>query len=68
MRRSLAGESTVVRVPAGPAILDGDLVVPDHATGAVLFAHGSGSSRHSTRNQSVARELQAMSLATLLFD
>jgi putative phosphoribosyl transferase len=68
MRRSLAGEPTLVRVPAGSVTLDGDLQVPNHATGVVLFAHGSGSGRHSTRNQFVARELQAMSLATFLID
>jgi pimeloyl-ACP methyl ester carboxylesterase len=52
---------------AGGAI-DGDLSVPDRATGIVLFAHGSGSSRLSPRNRKVARELQDGGLATLLFD
>ncbi len=46
----------------------GDLVVPAAATGLVVFAHGSGSSRHSSRNRSVAATLQATGLATLLFD
>jgi putative phosphoribosyl transferase len=68
MRRSVAADSTLVRVPAGSVTLEGDLQVPSHATGVVLFAHGSGSGRHSPRNQFVARELQAMSLATLLID
>src|SRR5918992_836521 len=58
----------VVHVPAGPATLEGNLVVPPRATGVVLFAHGSGSSRHSRRNQFVARQLQDAGLATLLID
>jgi putative phosphoribosyl transferase len=48
--------------------LHGDLVVPSGATGLVVFAHGSGSSRRSVRNRAVARELQHRGLATLLFD
>lgn len=58
----------IVHVPAGAATLDGSLVVPARAIGVVLFAHGSGSSRHSTRNQFVARRLQESGLATLLID
>lgn len=57
-----------VRVPIDGLTLDGDLVVPTGATGLVLFAHGSGSSRHSPRNRAVARALQLHGLATLLFD
>jgi putative phosphoribosyl transferase len=57
-----------VCIPAGRAILDGDLTIADGATTLVLFAHGSGSSRHSPRNQSVARTLNNAGLATLLFD
>lgn len=57
-----------VRIPAGGVTLDGDLVVPPGARGAVLFAHGSGSSRHSPRNRFVARVLQGAGLATLLMD
>jgi putative phosphoribosyl transferase len=52
----------------GKATLDGDLVVPDSAQGIVLFAHGSGSSRHSPRNRYVAEVLQRAGLATLLMD
>jgi putative phosphoribosyl transferase len=52
-------------VPTG---LSGDLVVPAGATGIVLFAHGSGSSRHSPRNRYVAGALQQASLGTLLLD
>ena len=48
--------------------LEGDLTIPPEARGIVLFAHGSGSSRHSPRNQSVARVLQEANLATLLVD
>ena len=58
----------VVEIPAGRASLEGSLVVPPRASGVVLFAHGSGSSRHSARNQLVARRLQATGLATLLID
>lgn len=58
----------IVHVPAGGAVLEGGLVVPPRAAGVVLFAHGSGSSRHSTRNQFVARKLQESGLATLLID
>ena len=57
-----------VRIPAGRAMLDGDLTIADQAKGLVLFVHGSGSSRHSPRNQSVARTLNQAGLATLLFD
>jgi dienelactone hydrolase len=55
-------------VKIGPAGLHGDLVVPERATGLVLFAHGSGSSRHSPRNRYVASLLQQGGLATLLLD
>lgn len=57
-----------VRIPAGRVTLDGDLAIPRGATGIVVFAHGSGSSRHSPRNRSVARVLQDAGLATLLMD
>jgi pimeloyl-ACP methyl ester carboxylesterase len=57
-----------VDIPAGDVRLEGDLAVPRDAQGVVLFAHGSGSSRHSPRNQFVAAELRAGNLGTLLFD
>ena len=57
-----------VRIPAGPVTLGGDLTVPPGPQGVVLFAHGSGSSRHSPRNRRVARQLQEGRLATLLVD
>jgi dienelactone hydrolase len=57
-----------VRIPVAGATLDGDLVQPENARGLVLFAHGSGSSRHSPRNRYVAGVLQQAGLATLLMD
>jgi putative phosphoribosyl transferase len=57
-----------VQVPATGVILDGDLVEPPGAAGVVVFAHGSGSSRHSPRNRMVAARLQAAGYATLLMD
>src|SRR5213596_2302994 len=57
-----------VRIPAGRATLDGNLSIPENASALVLFVHGSGSSRHSPRNQFVARTLSNAGLATLLFD
>jgi putative phosphoribosyl transferase len=57
-----------VRIPVGGVVLDGDLVVPGDAAGVVLFAHGSGSSRHSPRNRMVAARLQAAGYGTLLMD
>ena len=57
-----------VRVPAGPAELDADLTIPVRPRGIVVFAHGSGSSRHSPRNRKVARALQHAGYATLLMD
>ncbi|GAA0271329.1 dienelactone hydrolase family protein [Actinomadura nitritigenes] len=50
------------------AELDGDLVIPDDPAGMVLFAHGSGSSRHSPRNRAVAEGLNAAGIGTLLLD
>lgn len=58
----------LVSITADAAILEGSLVIPPGAQGIVLFAHGSGSSRHSPRNRYVASVLQAGGLATLLFD
>ena len=61
-------EEQQVWVPAGPVTLEGNLTVPVGAVGIVLFAHGSGSSRHSPRNRFVAKALQNAGLATLLID
>src|SRR5437879_1432906 len=57
-----------VRIPSGPTALEGELNVPPGATGVVLFAHGSGSSRHSPRNQYVAKVIRDAGIGTLLFD
>ncbi|RME70068.1 MAG: hypothetical protein D6776_12190 [Planctomycetota bacterium] len=66
---AIAGASgRPVRVQAGAVELEGELAVPPGARGLVVFAHGSGSSRHSPRNRFVARHLQAVGLGTLLFD
>lgn len=60
-----AGE---VSIPVGDEAIAGDLAIPAEAQGIVLFAHGSGSSRHSPRNRFVAGELQKADIATLLVD
>src|SRR5436309_470152 len=57
-----------VQIQAGRAVLSGSLTIPKNAIALVLFAHGSGSSRHSPRNQFVARTLNHAGLGTLLFD
>jgi dienelactone hydrolase len=57
-----------VEVVAGGVRLEGTLAVPDGAQGLVIFAHGSGSSRHSPRNRYVAYTLRTAGLGTLLFD
>jgi putative phosphoribosyl transferase len=59
---------TPVQISAGEDVLYGDLTVPAGAHGLVVFAHGSGSSRHSSRNRAVALALQHGGLATLLLD
>lgn len=63
-----AHAASEVRIPSGDAWLYGDLVLPPSFTGLVLFAHGSGSGRHSARNRRVAWRLQECGIATLLFD
>lgn len=62
------GKEALVEVMAGAARLQGNLFLPEGGQGIVLFAHGSGSSRHSPRNRYVARVLQEAGLATLLID
>jgi hypothetical protein len=64
MNQSERHETAVI----GARALPGELVVPANTCGLVVFAHGSGSSRLSSRNIYVAGELQARGLATLLFD
>ncbi len=58
----------IVEIPAPPVRLAGDLWIPPGSKGLVVFAHGSGSSRLSTRNRQVAAVLNECGLATLLFD
>jgi putative phosphoribosyl transferase len=57
-----------VSIPADGVLIEGDLTIPDGAVGTVVFAHGSGSSRHSPRNRQVAGALNGNGLATLLVD
>ena len=61
-------EEGLVAISAGKVVLEGNLAIPQGARGIVVFAHGSGSSRHSPRNRYVAEMLQGAGLATLLFD
>jgi len=65
---TIAAMEQPVQINAGPVALMGDLAIPESAQGIVLFAHGSGSSRHSPRNRYVAQRLQQTGLATLLVD
>ena len=64
----MTATTTAVRIPVGAVSVDGDLAVPGGATGMVLFAHGSGSSRQSPRNRYVAEALQEARLGTLLLN
>jgi putative phosphoribosyl transferase len=57
-----------VRIETTRGRIEGDLIIPENASGAVIFAHGSGSSRHSPRNQFVAEALHQRRLGTLLID
>lgn len=57
-----------ISIPAGQVQVPGDLIIPENAIGLVVFSHGSGSSRLSTRNRYVAKVLQDHGIATLLFD
>jgi dienelactone hydrolase len=60
--------SSEIRIPINSITLEGNLNIPEGAKGIVVFAHGSGSSRYSSRNRYVAQELQKEGLGTLLFD
>ncbi len=68
MAEEIRTTGEVVEIPAGPVSLEGELHIPGGASGIVLFAHGSGSSRHSPRNRAVAGRLREAGLATLLMD
>ena len=61
-------QETAVKIPIGSVVVEGNLTVPSGAKGVVLFAHGSGSSRFSPRNQYVAKFFNAQKIGTLLFD
>lgn len=67
-RQEVPEEEGYVQVTIGQTILHGNLLIPAKAIGLVAFAHGSGSGRHSPRNQYVAKLLRDSGLATLLFD
>jgi putative phosphoribosyl transferase len=68
MNQDISARDQEVKVLAGQIPLPGHLTVPESPKGMVIFAHGSGSSRHSPRNLAVAQELNKSGLATLLFD
>ncbi|MDX6248695.1 MAG: putative phosphoribosyl transferase [Kribbellaceae bacterium] len=57
-----------VQIPVAGVVLEADVTVPEQARGVVVFAHGSGSSRHSPRNRYVAEQLRNAGLATVLAD
>src|SRR3954468_13926403 len=63
-----SGTHQSLRIPVAGVVLDADLGMPETPRGVVLFAHGSGSGRHSPRNRYVADELNRAGLATLLAD
>lgn len=66
--QTTTGRQISLTVPVAGVSLPGDLTIPDQVRGLVVFAHGSGSSRHSPRNRHVAEELNRSRLATFLFD
>jgi dienelactone hydrolase len=68
MRGYTTTQTRAVQIRAGAALINGDLTIPERALGLVVFAHGSGSSRFSTRNRAVAQTLEDGGFATLLLD
>jgi putative phosphoribosyl transferase len=68
LAKQLSIRETRIRLQIEDITLEGHLAVPQSSRAAVIFAHGSGSSRHSPRNRSVAKHLNEAGLATLLFD
>jgi putative phosphoribosyl transferase len=69
MNKLITAESDrIVHIPVNGIKLEGSLIIPSKARGVVLFAHGSGSSRHSPRNNFVAQTLQSSGIGTLLMD
>jgi putative phosphoribosyl transferase len=67
-RVSVGPSELEIQIPIASAALEGSLSIPEHAQSLVLFAHGSGSSRHSPRNRFVAEVIQSFGIGTLLFD
>ena len=65
---STAVEAPLVRIGAAGVVLEGELELPEHPSGIVVFSHGSGSGRRSPRNQYVASRLRAAGVGTLLID
>jgi pimeloyl-ACP methyl ester carboxylesterase len=68
LMKTHAPETESLAIQLDHSVLHGDLTLPEHAAGLVIFAHGSGSSRNSSRNRFVAQVLQEASLGTFLFD
>src|SRR6266436_979608 len=66
--KTAVAQAKDVEIRSGAVQLNGDLSIPVGAQSVVLFAHGSGSSRHSPRNQFVARTIREAGVGTLLFD
>ena len=64
----MSAHDNAVRFNAAGVYIDGDISIPPDATGVVVFVHGSGSSRHSVRNQFVAAHLRGQGLGTVLMD
>jgi dienelactone hydrolase len=64
----MINQEITVRIPVDGVVVEGNLIVPLDAKGIVLFAHGSGSSRFSPRNQYVAKQFNKAKIGTLLFD
>jgi dienelactone hydrolase len=61
-------QETALKIHVGKVVVEGNLTIPSNTKGIVLFAHGSGSSRFSPRNQYVAKEFNKAKIGTLLFD
>ncbi len=68
MSKAVSEAENSIMITSGHAVINGNLSIPEDAKAAVLFAHGSGSSRFSPRNRQVAREINRAGMATLLID
>ena len=60
--------SKIIQIPIGDNELSGELIIPEDSRELVIFSHGSGSSRFSSRNNYVAKELHKKNISTFLFD